>query len=363
MILRLQTKLRQLLHPISEIRPDRVRIMTFERTLYYATNRRPMTDAFQTSSQRFYGPYRSATVSFGTYSMNNGDVQPGQLPDIESIPITAESKVLIFVHGFNSQFDSYLKIFANLVSAIEEVETVDENRIYLLYSWPSMGSPFAYMQDECSVQFSYPQFRRVMESIQARLTRRDQVSFVAHSLGCQLVYRYLMEIDSNGGASKVADSVVFSCPDLDYQTVTLDSEREALSHAISRGYILVSDIDVPLEISRALHGYTRLGRPSMSTPKSLFWGAFRTGSIENIVGTFVHAPEIIARYAVKSALLGFRNPDEAWKEENQDKAITFADNVNLFDFTLVDQQSQDLGHSLSLELIASLLQKDRLPEV
>ncbi|QQR60071.1 MAG: alpha/beta hydrolase [Candidatus Melainabacteria bacterium] len=133
-------------------------------------------------------------------------------------------------------------------------------------------SPFAYMQDECSVQFSYPYFKQFMDD----LDQNDKLG-----------------------------TVILSCPDLDYQTVAIDSERKKLSQSFDRGYILVSDIDSPLELSRALHGYTRLGRPALPSAKSLFWGTFGTSSIPNIVSTAAHAPELLARRALRRIQSGF----------------------------------------------------------
>lgn len=127
-----------------------------------------------------------------------------------------------------------------------------------------------------------------MDELKAHVSHSSRIHLVAHSLGSQLVYRYLL--DQN---------------DLDYQTVAIDSERKKLSQSFDRGYILVSDIDSPLELSRALHGYTRLGRPALPSAKSLFWGTFRTGSIPNIVSTATHAPELLARRALRRIQSGF----------------------------------------------------------
>ncbi len=221
-----------------------------------------------------------------------------------------------------------------------------------------MGSPFAYMQDECTAQFSYTHFKQFVDEITALIGSSSRLHFVGHSLGCQLIYRYLLDRDFSKSeatldntdrendarrskeTTKGAGTVIFSCPDLDYQTVSIDSEREKFSRSIDRAFILVSDVDGPLELSRALHGYTRLGRPALPSAKSLFWGTFRTGSIPNIISTAVHMPEIIVQRTLKRIACGFRNPDEIWQEENKDKGIEFAENISLYDFTIADRRQR-----------------------
>ncbi|MBX9667732.1 MAG: hypothetical protein K2X93_08950 [Candidatus Obscuribacterales bacterium] len=124
---------------------------------------------------------------------------------------------------------------------------------------------------------------------------------------------------------------------------------------------MVSDVDRPLELSRALHVYTRLGRPALPSAASLFWGTFRTGSIPNIVSTAVHTPDIIARRALKRVRSGFRNPDDVWKEENRHRATKFAENVHLYDFTIADQTQRYVGHSIYFDLIASFFNTGKPP--
>ncbi len=365
--------------------------MPFDSTLYYVTNRKgskdePVDSNGQKSKvtvarQKYYGPFRNEKLTYGKYTMN-GDGEPvlKRINGCADIPLDADSSVLVFVHGFNSSFARFTKVVAKLAETIRsegdagtnpnEVPVRDSTRLQklvtIMYSWPSMGSPFAYMQDECSVQYSYAHFKQFIDEITALVGKTSRIHFVAHSLGCQLVYRYLLDRNfkesDNEQAARAAGTVIFSCPDLDYQTVSLDSEREMFSRSIDRGYILVSDVDGPLELSRALHGYTRLGRPALPSATSLFWGTFRTGSIPNIISTAVHMPEIIVRRTLKRINCGFRNPDEIWQEENKEKGIEFAGNISLYDFTIADRRQRRIGHSICIELIASLFKNGRPPK-
>lgn len=299
-----------------------------------------------------------------------------RLPGCAALPLGANTDVLVFVHGFNSPFARVTKLVGKLAETIgsdagadgdhNRGGTVRQELVTIMYSWPSMGSPFAYMQDECSVQYSYAHFKQFVDEITTLVGNTSRIHFVAHSLGCQLVYRYLLDRNftqlATARSARAAGTVIFSCPDLDYQTVSLDSEREMFSASIDRGFILVSDVDGPLELSRALHGYTRLGRPALPSATSLFWGTFRTGSIPNIISTVVHMPEIIVRRTLKRIKCRFRNLDEIWQEENRDKGIQFAENITLYDFTIADRRQRRIGHSICIELIASLFKNGCAPK-
>lgn len=337
-----------------------------EQMLYYATNRKgskdePSTDgeiksAGFTGRQKYYGPHRKESVTYGQITAaETGFPSLKCLNSVKDISIESNTDVLIFVHGFNTKFETSMLILQALATAVMNKKESERNITFMMYSWPSMGSPFAYMQDECSVQYSYPYFKQFMDELKAQVSDSSKIHLVAHSLGSQLVYRYLLDHDDKLG------TVILSCPDLDYQTVAIDSERQKLSQSLSRGYILVSDIDSPLELSRALHGYTRLGRPALPSAKSLFWGTFRTGSIPNIVSTAAHAPELLARRALRRIQSGFRNPDKVWQEENIDKGIEFAENIKLYDFTMADRKKRAWGHSICIDLVSSLFLTDTPP--
>lgn len=347
-------------------------------THFYVTNRKGSKDeplgsdeqksTVSVARQRYYGPFRSEKLIYGRYSIN-GDGEPvlERIGGCTALPLDANTDVLVFVHGFNSPFERYTKVVARLAEKIKSEDGDDSRKlISILFSWPSMGSPFAYMQDECSVQYSYAIFKQFVGEITALAGSASRVHFVAHSLGCQLVYRYLLDRDfaksDDPETIRAAGTVIFSCPDLDYQTVSLDIEREMFSRSIQRGFILVSDVDGPLELSRALHGYTRLGRPALPSATSLFWGTFRTGSIPNILSTAVHMPEIIARRLLKRFSCGFKNPDEIWQEENKSKGIEFAENIHLYDFTISDRRQRRIGHSICVDLIASLFKNGCPPK-
>ncbi|MGD9680322.1 MAG: alpha/beta fold hydrolase [Candidatus Obscuribacterales bacterium] len=317
-----------------------------DRVICFATDRKSESSSRR---QKYYGPFRSDKLVFGSYrSIDIGEPRLEHLNGVSAFPIEPDTRVLVFVHGFNSRFDVEAKLMLELSDSIASPDT-----LLILYSWPSMGSPFAYMQDECSVQYSYSHFKEFLDELSRRLDDPARLHLVAHSLGCQIVYRYIME-KVDAGKGQVAGTVVMSCPDLDYQTVSRDRERQRFAASIERGFILVSDVDAPLEISRALHGYTRLGRPSLSSARSLFWGTFRTGSIPNIISTAAHAPELIARRAIGRIRNGFKDPDKLWQKENKEKGIAFADNVHLYDFTVADVKQRRLGHSVCIELISSL---------
>lgn len=330
--------------------------------LYYVTNRKESSPAglrFEPGKSgqryRFFGPHRSQDLAVGQFTIDHDEIVLTKIAGIESIEITPDSRVVVFVPGYNTRFADSLRVLNQLQQALLSTSDL----VCILFSWPSMGSAFAYMQDECSVQFSYPHFKQLVDSIAKRVSSHSQISLVGHSLGCQLVHRYVL--DRAAREAKSAGMVVLASPDIDYQTATLESERLKFSAGIDSGFILVSDVDGPLEVSRSLHGYTRLGRPSLSTMRSLFWGTFRTGSLSNIFSTLAHVPIFLMEQAVRWVKCGLKDPDQIWQEQNQGNGIAFADNISLFDFTRADRMQRRFGHTICVDLVASLLSSGSPP--
>jgi len=351
-----------------------------ERTVYYATDRmggRGEPTLTGTSKckdchrrQPFYGPYRRQQLVYGSAKVLSTHPSSFSVKSSNSLDIDSNATVLVFVHGFNCKFVHALEIAQKLADDLENrnSENIARPVIPVIFSWPSMGSKFAYMQDECSSEWSYSDFRLFMDELRSRINDPRRLIIVAHSMGSRLVHRYLLEQEflsqknsllktSDGtGITSVARAVVLSSPDIDYQTACESKARELLSSSvIDNAYILISDIDSPLELSRSLHGYTRLGRPALPSATSVFWGTFRTGSLANIFSTLAHSPALLVQRGVRQVTAGFRSPDEIWIEQNLSKAIPFAPRVKLIDFTIQDRLRRSTGHSICTDLISGLI--------
>lgn len=339
--------------------------------VYFVTDRKPCAPvhgifhANCDGAQKFFGPYRSAIISTGCFTVNRHSKTDQQhfvrSREVKEIPADGGT-ALVFVHGFNSKFDHYLDVVDELAEMLRAYPEYQKGFTPILYSWPSMGSPFAYMQDECSSQWTYPKFQSFMRNL--RQQRFDRIVLVSHSLGSQIVYRYLMETPND---DHKIDRVIFSSPDIDYQTFADDlfGDKVLLSKA-NKVYVLVSDVDIPLELSRSLHGYTRLGRPSLSSTTSAFLGMFRTGSIRNIFASTCHLPELYGKDILFRLAHHGESSDTYWASKNSSEYVEDP-KISFYDFTEADKRRKFLhitpfGHSICSDLIASLIATNTLPQ-
>ena len=92
-------------------------------------------------------------------------------------------EALVFIHGYNSDFES--SVFRAAQLAVD----LDIDGAVFMYSWPSKGSLFGYIAD--GAQVIRPMVRSLQEflDIVVQKTGAERVHVVAHSMG----NRYLLE--------------------------------------------------------------------------------------------------------------------------------------------------------------------------
>ena len=161
-------------------------------------------------------------------------------------------RVLIFVHGFNTQFDDSMFRFAQIIHD----SRVDVAPI--LFSWPSRGSIFDYNYDRESTNYSRAELAYV---IQQAVRSRDvsEITIMAHSMGSWPAVEALRDISlQNGKISPKITTVILASPDLD-----IDVFRKQLTEiGPTRPHftIFVSANDRALRLSRLISGsVTRVG--------------------------------------------------------------------------------------------------------
>lgn len=161
-------------------------------------------------------------------------------------------RVLIFVHGFNTQFADSVFRFAQIV------HDTDANVAPILFSWPSRGSIFDYNYDRESANYSRSELAAVIRAAAASPAVSD-VTIMAHSMGGWLAVESLRQIALQEGRipAKVSNLILAS-PDLDIDVF----RKQVLEMGPKRPHItlFVSRNDRALRVSRLLSGrMTRLG--------------------------------------------------------------------------------------------------------
>ncbi|WP_363350217.1 alpha/beta hydrolase [Methylocystis echinoides] len=161
-------------------------------------------------------------------------------------------RVLVFVHGFNTRFETALFNFAQIFhdSGAEAAP--------ILFSWPSRGGVFNYVYDRESATFS----RDALEKLLRRLAESQnvtEVSVLAHSMGAWLAMESLRQIAIRDGRVPARiRSVILASPDLDVDVfrAQLNSFGERRPNVV----VFLSREDRALRLSRGIGGnVARLG--------------------------------------------------------------------------------------------------------
>jgi esterase/lipase superfamily enzyme len=118
-------------------------------------------------------------------------------------------RVFVFVHGFNTRFDSAVFRFAQIA------HDTDASAAPVLFTWPSRGRLLDYNYDRESANFSRSDLAYVLATAAANPTV-SEVTLLAHSMGCWIAVEALrqMALGPRGIPAKI-DNVILASPDLD----------------------------------------------------------------------------------------------------------------------------------------------------
>lgn len=161
-------------------------------------------------------------------------------------------RALVFIHGFNTRFESALLSFAQIAhdSGAEAAP--------VLFSWPSRGSLFEYSYDRESASAS----RDALEKLLARLAANPaigEVTVLAHSMGASLAMESLRQMAIRRGAvPRQIQNVILASPDIDIDVFR--TQFASLGQKRPRVVVFVSRRDRALQFSRSIAGnIERLG--------------------------------------------------------------------------------------------------------
>ena len=206
-------------------------------------------------------------------------------------------RVLLFVHGYNTRFESAVYRFAQ-ISHDSGAQAAS-----VLFTWPSRGRLFDYEYDRNSADFS----RDALEQLIERAGRDDRVkemTILAHSMGTYLAMEALRQTAiRQGRIPPKIRNVILASPDIDPQVFA--RQFAAFGPLRPRVTIFVSHDDRALAISRLISGKVgRLGAidPSKEPYRSrlesvgdvavIDLSAYKSGDRLNH-GKFAESPEIV----------------------------------------------------------------------
>ncbi len=174
-------------------------------------------------------------------------------------------RVLLYVHGYREK----LQTTARDAVQIGTMSNFDGPIIH--YSWPSQGNLLSYAVDETNMYWDQRNFRNFLTKL-ARAEWVKEIVIVSHSLGARLVTPAVDYVDrtSNNADSSNISNIILASPDVDREDFERDIAEEVLAarrvNNDRRVTVYASLSDRALAVSRAVHGYPRLGSPYCFSP-------------------------------------------------------------------------------------------------
>jgi esterase/lipase superfamily enzyme len=155
-------------------------------------------------------------------------------------------RVLIFVHGFNNQFQDAVYRFAQIVH---------DSRVKaapVLFAWPSRGNVFAYGYDRESTNFSRDAFEETVWQI-SQDPNVEEVTILGHSMGAWLVMEGMRQMAiRRGKLPPNIKNIILASPDIDVDVFA--TQWLVLRDSDARTTLFVSRNDRALRLSRRLAG-------------------------------------------------------------------------------------------------------------
>jgi esterase/lipase superfamily enzyme len=155
--------------------------------------------------------------------------------------------VLVFVHGYNTQYQEAVYRFAQIIHDSEFHGTA------VLFAWPSRGNTALYLADRDASTYSRDYFETTLRDIAAQPGVRE-INVLAHSMGNWLTLETLRQaklkgrVDFNG---KLGD-VILASPDVDNDVFR--TQLDTIGRLKRPMTVLVSGDDSALQASAVLSG-------------------------------------------------------------------------------------------------------------
>jgi esterase/lipase superfamily enzyme len=163
---------------------------------------------------------RFSLASLGLADWNLDKIEPvAQIGDLVD-PTAGGHDVLIYVHGYNTTFETAALDAARLSDGIKFVGET------MVFSWPSRASLLDYGYDRESAMWSRDALQQVLDGL-TESPVVGHVHVVAHSIGTMLTMEALRQLYSQLGAEAAnrIGVVVFASPDIDMDGFSSSVQR------------------------------------------------------------------------------------------------------------------------------------------
>jgi esterase/lipase superfamily enzyme len=188
-------------------------------TPWYGTERAPkMTVARARLMPPDDGRFSLASVGLADWKLDK--IEPvGQIGDLID-PSAGGHDVLVYVHGYNTSFETAALDAARLSDGVKFVGDT------MVFSWPSRASLLDYGYDRESAMWSRDALQQVLDGLIASPVV-GHIHIVAHSVGTMLTMEALRQLYAQlgGEAANRIGAVVFASPDIDVDGFSSSVQR------------------------------------------------------------------------------------------------------------------------------------------
>ncbi len=172
-----------------------------------------------------------------------------------------ERDIVLFVHGFNNEFDDAAYAMADLWHFSGRIG------VPLFFTWPSgAGGLFGYFKDRESGEYSVFHLKETLRLI-SQTKGLDNLHIIAHSRGADVVTTALREliIEARGGGKSPyqtykIENLILAAPDLDFGIVRQRLIAERFASGVGQINVYVNQNDGALGVAQRLATGQRLGR-------------------------------------------------------------------------------------------------------
>jgi esterase/lipase superfamily enzyme len=210
----------------------------------------------------------------------------------------SQQRVLIFVHGFNTDFTEAL------LRITQFVHDTGFTGVPVLFSWASRGEVSAYLYDLNSTYVA----RDGLEQLGGILGQTDTRIFdvVSHSMGNYLVLETMRQLHLQGQwrDSNRIGSIILASPDVDLDV--FQSQWQRINANRDKFFILISEDDRALRLSRRLAGgVSRVGNADPDVLAAMGFNVIDLTKVDDRSSDhhskFANAPEIVQLIGVRLA--------------------------------------------------------------
>ena len=163
-----------------------------------------------------------------------------------------QRRIFVFVHGFNTRFDTAVFRFAQLA------HDADADAAPILFAWPSRGRLLDYKLDHQNATYSRSDLARLLR-MAANSPSIGEITILAHSMGGWLAVEALRQIAlQERGVPRKIKNLILASPDLDIGVFR--RQLEDIGPRRPQVTLFVSQNDRALQLSSLVSGgVTRLG--------------------------------------------------------------------------------------------------------